>query len=100
MVRLLAVFDGFRLGFTRIPLYSLIFLCRAVGGELAAIPLETLDVGWFSRDDLPQPVAGIDHWGDHVFAALRGEEVDVLYDLPRDRVWESRPLPVTTDPIG
>ena len=37
VVRLLAVFDGFRFGFTRIPLYSLIFLCRAVGGELGAI---------------------------------------------------------------
>jgi len=93
VVRLLAVFDGFRLGFTRIPLYSLIFLCRAVGGELRGHPLETLDVGWFSRDALPHPVAGIDHWGDHVFAALRGEEVEVMYDLPRDRVWESRPAP-------
>jgi ADP-ribose pyrophosphatase YjhB (NUDIX family) len=87
VVRLLGVFDGLRLGFTRIPLYSLVFLCRAVGGELSAHPLEAMDVGWFHPDDLPHPVAGVDHWGPHVFAALRGEEVDVLYDLPRDRVW-------------
>src|SRR5712671_1713767 len=31
-VRLIAVLDGLRLGFTRIPLYSLVFLCRALGG--------------------------------------------------------------------
>jgi ADP-ribose pyrophosphatase YjhB (NUDIX family) len=86
--RLIGVFDGLRLGFTRVPLYSLIFLCHAVGGELAGHPLETLDVGWFAPNDLPHPTAGLEHWGPHAFAALRGEDVDVLYDTPRDRVWE------------
>jgi ADP-ribose pyrophosphatase YjhB (NUDIX family) len=38
--RLIGVFDGLRLGFTRVPLYSLIFLCHAVGGELVGHPLE------------------------------------------------------------
>src|SRR5438270_12912611 len=33
-VRLIAVLDGIRLGFTRVPLYSLVFQCRLVGGEL------------------------------------------------------------------
>ena len=88
VVRLIGVFDGLRLGFTRIPLYSLVFLCRAVGGELRGHPLETLDVGWFAPDDLPHPTAGVEHWGPHAFAALRGEDVDVLYDVPRDRVWD------------
>ena len=37
-VRLIAVLDGLRLGFTRVPLYSLVFLCRAVGGELDGAP--------------------------------------------------------------
>ena len=32
-VRLIAVLDGLRLGFTRVPLYSLLFYCRAVGGS-------------------------------------------------------------------
>jgi len=85
--RLIGVFDGLRLGFTRVPLYSLVFLCRAVGGDLQGHPLETLDVGWFDQAALPHPVAGIDHWGPHAFAAIRGEDVDVLYDLPRDDVW-------------
>ena len=30
---LIAVLDGLRLGFTRVPLYSLVFLCRAVGAS-------------------------------------------------------------------
>ncbi len=61
--RLVAVLDGLRLGFTRIPLYSLVFHCRAVGGELAAHPLECADVGWFAEDELPSPIAGVDRWG-------------------------------------
>ena len=83
--RLIGVFDGLRLGFTRVPLYSLVFLCRAVGGELRGHPLETMDVGWFTPDNLPHPTAGVDHWGAHAFAAIRGENVDVLYDVPRER---------------
>jgi ADP-ribose pyrophosphatase YjhB (NUDIX family) len=34
VVRLIAVLDGLRLGFTRVPLYSLVFHCRALGGKL------------------------------------------------------------------
>jgi hypothetical protein len=90
---LIGVFDGLRLGFTRIPLYSLVFLCRQVGGELRGHPLETRDVGWFAHDALPHPTASVDHWGAHAFAAIRGENVDVLYDVPRDR----RPDGLTED---
>ncbi|CAN5707580.1 NUDIX hydrolase [soil metagenome] len=87
VVRLIAVLDGLRLGFTRVPLYSLVFHCRAMGGELAAHPLECADVGWFAEDALPVPLAGIDLWRDHAFAAIRGEPVDVLYDQPRNPTW-------------
>ena len=87
VVRLIAVLDGLRLGFTRMPLYSLVFHCRAVGGELQAHPLECADVGWFSEDRLPAPLAGAERWGQHIFAALRGDHVDVLYDRPRQPVW-------------
>jgi ADP-ribose pyrophosphatase YjhB (NUDIX family) len=85
--RLIALLDGLRLGFTSVPLYSLVFLCRAHGGDLEAHPLETRGVGWFPEDDLPQPVAGIGQWGDHAFRAIRGERVPVLYDEPRERPW-------------
>ena len=86
-VRLIAVLDGLRLGFTRIPLYSLVFHCRAVGGELDPHPLECRDVGWFTPDSLPSPLVGVERWGEHVFAALRGEQRDVLYDRIRQPMW-------------
>ena len=86
-VRLIAVLDGLRLGFTRVPLYSLLFYCQAVGGELSPHPLETRDVGWFTRETLPQPLVGSDRWGEHVFAAINGERRDVLYDSVRQPMW-------------
>ena len=87
--RLIAVLDGMRLGFTRIPLYSLVFHCTALGGELQAHPLETSDVGWFTEDNLPSPLAGADRWGPQAFAAIRGEPVEVLFDPPRADVWRT-----------
>ncbi len=87
IVRLIAVLDGLRLGFTHIPLYSLVFQCRATGGELQAHPLECQDVGWFAQDALPDFIAGADHWAEHAFAAIRGEDVGVLYDRPRTPPW-------------
>lgn len=86
-VRIIAVLDGFRLGMTRIPIYNILFLCRAVGGELSGHPLEVSDVGWFKVDGLPEPMIGIDRWGDAVFAALRGEVRPVLYDAVRGPMW-------------
>ncbi len=86
-VRVLAVLDGLRLGFTSVPLYSLVFHCRATGGELCAHPLETRDVGWFPEDALPSPLAGFERWGTGAFAAIRGEPLEVLFDPVRDPVW-------------
>ncbi len=91
VVQLLAVLDGLRLGFTHIPLYSLVFHCRATGGSLAAHPLECADVGWFHRDELPGFVAGFDQWGDLAFRAITGEPVEVLFDAPRTPPWRSHP---------
>lgn len=87
--RLIAVLDGLRLGFTQIPLYSLVFHCRAVGGQLLAHPLECADVGWFAEDALPEALAGGDLWRDAAFAAIRGEPVDVIYDRPRNPPWKA-----------
>jgi ADP-ribose pyrophosphatase YjhB (NUDIX family) len=86
-VRLVMVLDGLRLGFTQVPLYSLVFHLRALGGTLKAHPLECADVGWFSEDSLPSPLAGAGVWSAHAFAAIRGEPVDVLFDWPRRPVW-------------
>ncbi len=71
-VRLIAVLDGLRLGFTSVPLYSLVFHCRVLGGELRAHPLECADVGWFAEDALPTPLAGATRWSVPAFQAIRG----------------------------
>ncbi len=91
VVRLIAVLDGMRAGMGRIPFYSLIFQCHPIGGELQAHPLECADVGWFAPDALPFPMAGVELWGDHVFAAIRGEPVEVLYHPVRKHVWRGDP---------
>ena len=86
-LRLIAVLDGLRMGFTRIPLYSLVFHCKTLGGELDAHPLECADVGWFAEDALPPMTVGVGQWGRHAVAAIRGEVTDVLFDAVRDRPW-------------
>jgi ADP-ribose pyrophosphatase YjhB (NUDIX family) len=86
-VRLIAAFDGLRLGFARFAMYSLVFYCRAIGGSLQGHPLETRDVGFFARDALPQPLAGAHRWLDIAFAAIDGEERDASFDTPRRPPW-------------
>jgi ADP-ribose pyrophosphatase YjhB (NUDIX family) len=83
----IAIFDGLRLGFTTVPLYSLVFACRPIGGELTPHPLETIAVGWFGEDELPEHLAGADLWREHAFAAIRGEQVPVWFDPPRRTPW-------------
>lgn len=85
--RLIAVFDGLRLGFARIPMYSMVFHCRMLGGALAGHPLETRAVGFFARDTLPWPLAGGERWVDLAFAAINGEERPCDFDPPRTPPW-------------
>jgi ADP-ribose pyrophosphatase YjhB (NUDIX family) len=87
VIRPIAVLDGMRRGFTRIPLVSLVFHCRMTGGRLEAHPLECSDVGFFAAGALPEETVGADLWADHAFAAIRGEDVDVLFDPPREPPW-------------
>ena len=86
-VSLIAVFDGLRLGFARLPLYSLVFHCRVFGGELKGHPLETRQVGFYARDTLPEPLAGGARWVDTAFAAINGEQRPADFDLPRTPPW-------------
>ena len=88
-LRLVAVFDGLRLGARGLPFYSLVFHCRAVGGELRPHPLETRDVGWFAEDALPEPLAGGGRWQELAFDAIRGKAFDVVFDMPRSSIWRS-----------
>jgi ADP-ribose pyrophosphatase YjhB (NUDIX family) len=88
-LRVVAILDGLRLGARGLPFYSLVFHCRAVGGDLEAHPLEARDVGWFAEDALPSPLAGADRWKDQAFKAIRGEPLDVLFDPPRRPAWRT-----------
>ena len=86
-VALIAVLDGFRLGFSRHPLYTLVFHCRMIGGELRGHPLETRSVGFFARDALPQPLAGGHRWVDVAFGAIEGRNPPTSFDAPRTPPW-------------
>jgi ADP-ribose pyrophosphatase YjhB (NUDIX family) len=88
---LIAVLDGLRLGFVQFPLYSLLFHCRMIGGELRGHPLETQAVGFFPRDNLPWPVAGIQRWGDVAFAAIDGHPLPCSFEPPRTPPWREPP---------
>jgi ADP-ribose pyrophosphatase YjhB (NUDIX family) len=90
-VALIGVFDGMRLGFHHVPLYSLVFHCRMIGGELKGHPLETEDVGFFSRHALPEPLAGAARWVDMAFAAIEGRYRGCFFDPPRDPPWRTPP---------
>lgn len=87
VVQPLAILDGLRLGFTRVPLYSLVFHCRAIGGELSHHPQECLDVGWFTRDSLPTPLANTERWIDLAFDAIEERPFTTSFDVPRQPVW-------------
>ncbi|HZJ25763.1 MAG TPA: NUDIX hydrolase N-terminal domain-containing protein [Acidimicrobiia bacterium] len=91
-VSLIAAFDGLRLGFARVPMYSLVFHCRIIGGSLVAHPLETRQVGFYSRDTLPWPLAGADRWVDLAFAAIDGEVCPADFDAPRTPPWRGEPV--------
>ncbi len=55
-------------------------------------PLECADVGFFAEHSLPEPTVGVDLWAEHAFRAIRGEDVPVLFDSPRDPVWKGDPV--------
>lgn len=93
VMRPIAILDGQRRGFTRTPLVSLVFQCRVVGGKLEPHPLEVADTGFFAEDSLPHPTAGAEMWAEHAFRAIRGEDVEVQFDEPRDPVWRDDPEP-------
>lgn len=94
VVQLLAVYDGLQRRFTSVPLYSLVFHCRATGGALSAHPLETSDVGFFPLDELPAMAVGTELWGPLAALAFSGAQVDVHFDHPRTPVWQGDHLVV------
>lgn len=98
VVSLIAVLDGLRLGYGGLPLYTVVFHCRAIGGELRGHPLETRAVGFFSRDAMPSPLAGANRWMQFAFDAIDGDVPPPCeFDAPRTPPWNSglEPDPAT-----
>lgn len=85
--RLIAVVDGLRNGWSSVPFYSMVFHARMVGGELNGHELECSDLGFFSRDALPAPLATNGAWVDQAFEAISGAPMVTAFDPPRDPPW-------------
>jgi len=66
VVKLVGCWDRDRRGHTpKLPvsIYKLFFLCRATGARQPPDTLETLEIGWFGIDELPELSAGrINRW--------------------------------------
>jgi hypothetical protein len=88
-LRLLALLDGLRLGFTRVPLSTAWSSCA---GRPAA-ELDRPPAGDPRRrlvrpaTPCPSRSAGANQWLAHANRAIDGEDVGVLYDEPRPRPW-------------
>ena len=92
-VSLIAVFDGLRLGFARLPLYSIVFHCRMIGGELRGHPLETRAVGFFATRRAAMARSPAAHrWVDTAFAAIDGDSASpAASTAPRPRPGAATP---------
>ena len=44
--------------------------------------------GWFARDALPEPLAGLESWVDDAFAAIEGSPNEVRFDPLRSNPWD------------
>jgi ADP-ribose pyrophosphatase YjhB (NUDIX family) len=58
--RLIALLDSKKSGSPCRHIYSILFYCRIVGGELKPNPLEAIDAGFFPLDRMPEPMHGPD----------------------------------------
>jgi ADP-ribose pyrophosphatase YjhB (NUDIX family) len=58
--RLVAVIDSRKYGSPARHIYSMLFYCRIVGGELNPNPLEAIAAGFFPLERLPEPLHGLD----------------------------------------
>ena len=58
--RLIGVIDSKKYGSPARHIYSILFYCRIIGGELKPNPLEALAAGFFPLDRLPEPMHALD----------------------------------------
>ena len=83
-LRLVAVFDGLRLGARGLPvLLAGVPLPGRSAASCARIRSRPATSGWFAEDALPEPLAGGGRWQHLAFRAIRGEMFEVVFDSPR-----------------
>ena len=86
--RVLAVIDGQRMGFSRFGMYMLVFLCRAVGGDLRRPSARDAATSAGSgRTTFRTPRPATQWWAPMAFAAINGEVFPTRFDEVRSPVW-------------
>ncbi len=82
--RVVGVYDGALWGASLKPhFYSIVFYCKLEGGQLNRHPLETLDIGFFARDKIPQPIwRNRNSWIENAWAFHHDEISQVYFDKP------------------
>lgn len=85
VVKLLGCWDRDRRGHTPkmpVSIYKLFFLCRATGSQQPPDELETLEIGWFGMDDLPELSPGrVNRWElQRVLAHHRNPSLPTEFD--------------------
>jgi ADP-ribose pyrophosphatase YjhB (NUDIX family) len=82
--RVIGIFDSAKWGGTLQPhFYSIVFYCQLDGGVLNRHPAETLDAGFFARDQLPSPIyRNRMEWLERAWAFHRGEITETYFDQP------------------
>jgi ADP-ribose pyrophosphatase YjhB (NUDIX family) len=85
VMKLVGCWDRDRRGHTpKLPnsIYKLFFLCQATGAQRPPDKLETLEIGWFGIDDLPELSAGrVNRWElERVLAHHRDPSLPTEFD--------------------
>ena len=85
VMKLVGCWDRDRRGHTPklpISIYKLFFLCRATGARQPPDKLETLEIGWFGIDELPELSAGrVNRWElERVLAHHRDPSLPTEFD--------------------
>ncbi len=81
---LLGEYDALRNPGQRIPLYSLLYHCTAIGGSLGRHEQETDAVGWFHRSEVPEPLWQEGKpWLELSLRAVEGVRQSPYFEPPR-----------------
>jgi 8-oxo-dGTP pyrophosphatase MutT (NUDIX family) len=88
-VAFLGCFDSIVRGLSPTHFFCLFWGCELVGGEMQRNAMEALDLGWFSREQVPSPLHGGDWWVEMAYAWRGERDFPARFDaLPEGRLEE------------